>query len=394
MTKYPRGRDIAVNWTLDLGGRTADLAACDLSFEYFTGAGSKTVPASEYTIENNILSWTFPAEEQSAYGVYGLRLTATTPDGEELLFRNAGAFEIIHGEVDDEDRVLPLESSVETEQEEPEEEEPEEETPIYVSTSPIHVEKIPLGSNLTLRWRLLTPGDFDFRLEDCTLNLYYAAAGSGFNIATDYSLSTENGYVLTWNFHAEEQIRFGLYSLLLDVRKDGVKIATLVKDDAFSLVHRKGSIFPDRVLDFESVVTSIGGGALYSLIDVRNDGYSTVYRADGVTPAATGDLLIYDGALWHAIDAGSLPGLSALENELASLRVTTDGIFAKVTDLEGDLGELWLTARGIRGADERRRRKYRSAHPNGPRVRCPHERCRREYRPAIPHRAAVRRPDV
>lgn len=383
MNKYPLGRDILVSWSLDLGGQPVD----EFLFEYNCAGGTKAV--SDFNISNGVLTWNFLGEEQHAYGVYGLHLIALFGGEKVAEFKLKDAFEIIHGIPSDEEQSVPLESSVETEQEPFEPEEPEETIPNYVSQAPLHVEKVPLGSNIILNWKLLSAEIFDFPLEQCQLDLFYAAAGSGYNRAEDYELKTDDGYVLQWNFAAEKQVRFGLYSLFLDIHYNGERIATLVREAAFSLVHRSGSgILPDRIISFESVVTTLGGGALYALADVVNDGYSTVYRNDGSTPAASGDSLVFNGEKWAAsnalllalqdlrsqIDAVSrrvdgtdfdLDGLSsrldgaisaieqntawiqADEDSIAQLIVDANRILASVEDIYGNIAQLEITSSSI-----------------------------------------------
>ena len=348
MNKYPLGRDILVSWSLDLGGQPVNIAGCDFVFEYSTAGGAVRVPSTDYTIENNLLSWTFRKEDQHAYGLYSLRLLAFD-DGSLLAeFRDKAAFEIVHGTPSEEAQTLAMHSSVETTQES--ESDPEEETSDevdnYVSRSPLYVEKVPLGSNLVVNWKLLSAADFDFPLDECELRLFYSAAGSGCQEAEDYELVSDNGYSIQWNFAGDKQVRFGMYSLFLDIYYQGARVATLVREDGFDLVHRKASdILTDRIIDFESVVTTFGGGALYMLTDILNDGYSTVFRSNGTTPAANGDVLRYNGEKWYAAQAGDLT--ASLENEIAALWLDSAGLHTRVADAEGNISTLTQTAAGF-----------------------------------------------
>ena len=349
MNKYPLGRDILVSWSLDLGNQSVNLADCNILLEYSTGAGSKVIPASEYTIDGNDIIWTFPGEQQIAYGMYTMRVLVTS-DGAEILNSRKDAFEIIHGTPSEEPQRTDMASSVETTQEqasEPADEEEEDETD-YVSRSPLYVEKVPLGSNLVVNWKLLSAAEFDFPLDECELELFYSAAGSGCKRAEDYQLLTEGGYHIQWNFAGDKQVRYGMYSLILDIYYQGARVATLVREDGFDLVHRKASdILTDRIIDFESVVTTFGGGALYMMADIINNGYSTVFRADGTTPAANGDVLQYNGEKWFATSVGDIAAIRTLGNGLSGLIEDVSGIHGTLRDLDGNITDLSLTARGL-----------------------------------------------
>lgn len=338
MARHTRGTDITVRWSLDLEG----LSSYDLVFEYTTGAGSKTV--TDYDIIDDEIVWTFPGEEQVFYGSYTLKLTVLSQGDIQAVYRKDDAFEIVHG-LPEQDATIPLESSLEVESTTPEEQQTESQQEEYISTSPLHIEKIPLGSNIILYWKLIAPPDFDFNIEDCELRLSYEATGSGFERAEDYSLSTDEGYVITWNFAAEKQIRFGIYNLYLGLFLDGVKVATLVREDAFILVHRSRSeALTDRIIHFESVVTSSNGGALYSLSDVLNNGYDSVFRLDGVTPAEVGDFLVYGGSKWYATDEVNT-SLAAIDGRLDSVVSIIDG---QGYDLDGLRADLEAALEAIR----------------------------------------------
>ena len=174
MNKYPLGRDILVRWSLDLGGQQFDGIPI---LEYSTAGGAKIASFQTYTIEDDTLIWLFEKESQHAYGVYGLKLSGTI-SGEPVVYKERQAFEIIHGPVSESEQTVEMESTVETSQEPIEEPVEEEESSEYVSRSPLHVEKVPLGSNIVVQWKLLSSDDFDFDLEECDLRLMYAAAGS------------------------------------------------------------------------------------------------------------------------------------------------------------------------------------------------------------------------
>lgn len=98
MERIRLGNDIAISWAIyDLNGKAHSLVDKNINL-YMSCSGLKQA-VTDYTIQENVISWVFLGTEQRKVGIYKLIIVETDANGGALAIDVADAFRIVAEEV-------------------------------------------------------------------------------------------------------------------------------------------------------------------------------------------------------------------------------------------------------------------------------------------------------